>query len=68
MITNPMDRGLRVVSFNLNICFMLLIHLQECTCICVCMCICMCVYICMYIYIYIYIKSNFDLRKTVLNT
>ena len=62
MITNPMDRGLRVVSFNLNICFMLLIHLQECTCICVCMCICM------YVYIYIYIKSNFDLRKTVLNT
>ena len=62
MITNPMDRGLRVVSFNLNICFMLLIHLQECMCICVCMCICM------YVYIYIYIKSNFDLRKTVLNT
>ena len=62
MITNPMDRGLRVVSFNLNICFMLFIHLQECMCICVCMCICM------YVYIYIYKKSNFDLRKTVLNT
>ena len=60
MITNPMDRGLRVVSFNLNICFMLLIHLQECMCMCVCVCV--------YIYIYIYIKSNFDLRKTVLNT
>ena len=60
MITNPMDRGLRVVSFNLNICFMLLIHLQECMCMCVCVCVC--------IYIYIYIKSNFDLRKTVLNT
>ena len=64
MITNPMDRGLRVVSFNLNICFMLLIHLQECMCICVCVCVC----VCMCVYIYIYIKSNFDLHKTVLNT
>ena len=58
MITNPMDRGLRVVSFNLNICFMLLIHLYAR------------VYVYMYVcvYMHIYIKSNFDLRKTVLNT
>ena len=64
MITNPMDRGLRVVSFNLNICFMLLIHLYAR----VYVYMYVCVYMHVYIYIYIYIKSNFDLRKTVLNT
>ena len=60
MITNPMDRGLRVVSFNLNTCFMLLIHLYARVYVYMCVCVC--------VYIYIYIKSNFDVRKTVLNT